>query len=415
MYLPISIVALQLATVVMPVNISSAFFIKAPSSSFSTKYSYMANKRSSSIQEYLHSASHIPQSQLFLSSSKTYDQDPPLDFQELDQRLEALEKTLPSSLLGFYEPILKSFAVRPGSKRFSVTSTLFALECIQHDSFSSIADMKMDISPSSSTRTQIASMNKIVVRDVLLATLDSNWSDDDLFQVPMLVHTILSVDKDRTLFDGMDQHLHSKIKNLMDALLAARPMRRHGHTQPLSDYLIFLCAQAMSTINDATETFDRYDNTDDGREASSVDIGIGRLPLAALPDGASSQLSLGLSRCAEVSLNQLCRQLAYRNAGDGNNFDVMRLAYSLLTYVITTNTLAGTAGIEMVKGEGAIDTVGPANNFLIKQGLRTFFEEQMDDGMWDQGQPIYKSFRRTGRNVGNAFVFATDTLSSLLK
>jgi hypothetical protein len=69
----------------------------------------------------------------------------------------------------------------------------------------------------------------------------------------------------------------------------------------------------------------------------------------------------------------------------------------------------------MVKGEGAIDTVGPANHFLIKQGLRTFFEEQMDDGMWDQGQPIYKSFRRTGRNVGNAFVFATDTLSSLLK
>jgi len=30
------------------------------------------------------------------------------------------------------------------------------------------------------------------------------------------------------------------------------------------------------------------------------------------------------------------------------------------------------------------------------------------------GQPIYQSFRKTGRNVGNAFVFALDTLGSLL-
>ena len=37
------------------------------------------------------------------------------------------------------------------------------------------------------------------------------------------------------------------------------------------------------------------------------------------------------------------------------------------------------------------------------------------DGLYqDKGQPIYKSFRRTGRDVGNAFVFAADTVGSLL-
>ena len=46
--------------------------------------------------------------------------------------------------------------------------------------------------------------------------------------------------------------------------------------------------------------------------------------------------------------------------------------------------------------------------------MAAFFEEQKADGMWDQGQPIYKSFRRTGRDVGNAFVFAADTVGSLL-
>ena len=47
--------------------------------------------------------------------------------------------------------------------------------------------------------------------------------------------------------------------------------------------------------------------------------------------------------------------------------------------------------------------------------LAAFFDEQQPDGLWDKGQPIYKSFRRQGRNVGNAFVFAIDTVASLLE
>jgi hypothetical protein len=34
--------------------------------------------------------------------------------------------------------------------------------------------------------------------------------------------------------------------------------------------------------------------------------------------------------------------------------------------------------------------------------------------MKEKGQPIYKSFRKVGRDVGNAFVFKADTVGSLL-
>ena len=92
----------------------------------------------------------------------------------------------------------------------------------------------------------------------------------------------------------------------------------------------------------------------------------------------------------------------------------MRLAYSLLTYVTSTNALAGTAGLESSMEDGLVETVKPINVSLVKQALRCFFDEQNDEGLWEKGQPIYRSFRRQ-RNVGNAFVFGADTISSLLK
>mmetsp|Transcript_30444 Transcript_30444/g.46091 ORF Transcript_30444/g.46091 Transcript_30444/m.46091 type:complete len:471 (-) Transcript_30444:145-1557(-) len=56
----------------------------------------------------------------------------------------------------------------------------------------------------------------------------------------------------------------------------------------------------------------------------------------------------------------------------------------------------------------------PINKKLVKAALAAFFEEQGAAGLWDKGQPIYKAFHRQGRNVGNAFVFAVDTVGSLL-
>jgi hypothetical protein len=95
----------------------------------------------------------------------------------------------------------------------------------------------------------------------------------------------------------------------------------------------------------------------------------------------------------------------------------MRLAYSLLTYVVSTTSMSGTAGRELVPGQGpSLGTrISPLNRRLVVASLAAFFDEQMDSGLWDKGQPIYRSFRKTGRNVGNAFVFAVDTVGSLLE
>jgi hypothetical protein len=82
-----------------------------------------------------------------------------------------------------------------------------------------------------------------------------------------------------------------------------------------------------------------------------------------------------------------------------------------------TRSLQGTAGIELVPGQGpsAGTKTLPLNKRLITSALQAFFDEQLATGLWDKGQPIYKSFRKQGRNVGNAFVFAIDTLGSLLE
>ena len=124
-----------------------------------------------------------------------------------------------------------------------------------------------------------------------------------------------------------------------------------------------------------------------------------------------------LLRCNEVSFNELCRQLAYRTAGDSNLFDVIRLAYSLLTYIRSTESLHGVAGKETEKGKGpSPDTrVNPLNQRLVTAALVAFFEEQNNNGLWDKGQPIYKNFAGgKGRSMDAAFVFPVNTVGSLL-
>jgi hypothetical protein len=52
---------------------------------------------------------------------------------------------------------------------------------------------------------------------------------------------------------------------------------------------------------------------------------------------------------------------------------------------------------------------------LVKAALAAFFEEQNRGGLWDKGQPIYKSLSQgKDRNMGNPFVFSLNTVGSLL-
>ena len=401
---------------------------------------------------------------------------------DLNDRLQVLEETLaPEALGSFFEPAQYSFSLKPGgtAQRLSITSTCFALQAILaasrdpnvlYQSFLTL-DTRIRQLEEGDPRTPVSA-----IVQALLFT--SHWREDDLFQVPVLLETLLLVDPKRHLLERVDEAMAARLRQLIASVLKARPKRRLGQAQQYSDYITFHCASvyallynyvdedaetllegvAITTTStpEQRETMNVFDydggadydgtisggdddedfnNGDDDKDTdwnsftdeddlSSDDVedddnrSLGGLPPNALPKGAGAQVALALQRCAEVSHNELCRQLALRGAGDTDAFDIMRLAYSLLTYLVATNSLAGrTAGRELVRGQGPSKgtVVQPLNPHLVQAALQAFFAEQTPNGLWDKGQPIYRSFRRTGRNVGNAFIFAVDTVASLLK
>ena len=317
--------------------------------------------------------------------SPTHNNFSPDQFRQLDRRLRALEESAPASLLGFYEPQLRSFSVQPGAKRLSITSTCYALQSMLAAT-TNLYESKVNLDAS---RDQ-TSHDRIPVGGILRELLSSDWRQDDLFQVPVLLYTILMVDGERAVL--RDPAVGSTVCKLVESVLVGRPMRRQGNRQDYSDYILFQCAQTYGLLTNTTG-----------------------IPVESLPANLPSNLTLAIARSAENSFNELCRQLAFRAAGD--SFDIMRLAYSLLTYVVATERLTGTAGRELVPGEGPSPgtQVPPLQRRLVVAALAAFFEEQQESGLWDKGQPIYRSFRRTGRNVGNAFIFSVDTVASLLE
>ena len=125
-------------------------------------------------------------------------------------------------------------------------------------------------------------MNVIPVKDVVQATIMSEWKEEDLFQVPLLIHTILQVDKQRSLLSpkSVNEETADRLRRLISALLSSRPQRRKGQSQALSDYLIFLCTRAMATLNGATAEFripELERDVSDGAECEDF-IGVGGLP-----------------------------------------------------------------------------------------------------------------------------------------
>ena len=104
---------------------------------------------------------------------------------------------------------------------------------------------------------------------------------------------------------------------------------------------------------------------------------------------------LALERSAETAYDDLCRQLAFRAASDDVSFDVVVLAYSLITYT-TISRLQQTGVLAVGREDDARDAVGsgsalpPYNARLVATALDAVFE-QMRGGLWPKGQPIFLS------------------------
>ncbi|CAB9501091.1 metalloprotease FTSH [Seminavis robusta] len=332
---------------------------------------------------------------------------------KLVTRLNNIQSVAPETMLGFYEPELKSFSVKPEvgregendnpqqqQQQTCITSSCYALLTLI---------LSADVYESTN----------IPIADIFQTMLQSPWRQDDLFQVPLLLYTLLRVDTDRSLLIAevaADPNKALKIKKSITAVLKAAPDPRLGTRQVHSDYISYQVCKVLALLQETTKI--SFPGNNKKQKKIDLEVGVGGLPLCMLPDELSSEILRALMDCAEMSCNELCRQLAYRTAGDRNSFDVVRLAYSLLTYVRSTTSLTGTgiSGRELEPGRGpSADTkVVQLNDRLVKAALGAFFDEQNSDGLWDKGQPIYSSFRRQGRNMGNAFVFSVNTVGSLL-
>jgi len=336
----------------------------------------------------------------------------------LENRLAKLDNSAPDTLGGFFDENLASFAVQPGAVRLSVTSTCFAIQAIVASSRIYADKVEFDLNCKRSVSGPLNDA-KIPLRDVADALLRADWRDEDLFQVSLILDTVLGLDQElnRCELQALDEQMASKIERLIAALLDARPKRREGRYQNLSFYLMFRSSQALLRLRAAINRGKSSKFIDKNRPDAMICVGgLGSLSMSQLPANTLPDMSISFSRYIEVSYDELCRQLAYRSAGDGASFDVIRLAYSLLTYVTVSNGVEGTAGYEVEPGEGPVPgtSVKPPNQKLVKAALDALFAEQQSDGLWVKGQPIYQSFRRTGRQIGNAFVFATDMVASLL-
>lgn len=345
----------------------------------------------------------------------------------LDQRLAVLEEVAPDFLMDYYEPRLHSFSIAPGTAdEFSITSTAYSVRALLEYP----ERMKAAAVPATMQGQGVSREESV------RALLGSKWRERDLYQVTLVLLMVLRLDPDLMVVGASDAATVGRFARLVTLALSGRPQRRAGENQRFSSYISYLCTSCYVALQASVR-----------RDATTGQLQIGSLSVEAigLPDGTLKDLTQALARAAEISFNELCRQLAYRTAGDSGSFDIIKLVYSLLSYLKATESLQGTAGREvLVPATQAADVVAAAadgvdggydydggggsamssttesvkkvNRRLVQAALEAFFQEQNErDGLWDRGQPIYRSFHRQGRNVGNAYVFALDALGSLLE
>ncbi|KAL3934152.1 MAG: hypothetical protein SGBAC_010064 [Bacillariaceae sp.] len=359
------------------------------------------------------------------------------DFDQMSgliKRLDVIENEAPSLLRAFYEPRLKSFSFKPemGSrKRVCVTSTCYAVMQLAvskiYDISSGYGDVITydDNAMETRTRENVDKDDrdnvKIPIPKVVDTLLRCPFRESDLFQIPLLAYSILQVDDDRSMIRSAvksDPHVASKFKTMLTKVLEAAPDRNLGSNQVHSDYVQYQVCKLIALLHDYNNNTKNDNKHPPDDEDNDCGKGYGGLPEEVLPENFASDAFWVLLSCAKVSYNEVCRQLAYRVADDYGSFDAMRLAYSLLTYVRSTTSLSGMAGKELVEGEGPSPEtrIPQLNQKLVAAALAIFFREQNKDGMWDKGQPIYKSLSRgKRRDMGNAFVFPVNIVGSLLQ
>ena len=303
-------------------------------------------------------------------------------------------------MLGFWSEALQCFNILPAAtqSRVSITSTCLAIDTMLQNPEHWRRFASWDEVPGASSGGGVAkAATHISLKRVVASLCATPWSGD-AFQTPVLVQTLCklrAVDRDE-----------AKYVDAVQRVLAQRSQLSLHRKQPNSAYLRFHNVRALLAVveNDMVPT-----------------------SLAGSPD-----IGYALERANMVSYDELSRQLAFYFSDDSANFDVIVLAYSLVAYWETSQSL--------FLGSFARGVVPPTNVKLVKTALGVIFDQQSSDGTWRKGEPIFKvgggggsgsggvggvggrpaavappvTAAPSSRDIGNSYVFFFDLVGSML-
>lgn len=298
-----------------------------------------------------------------VTSNTNIKQDPFVYLRSLDERCQRLSDLESEFLSSFWSEKLQCFQLLPQleTSRVSVTTTCISLHCILQNP--SHWQNRASWKPSS---------GKISVGNAIQSILDTKWTGD-LYQSQQIVQTLAS-------FKACNKEEQKYVAAIQD-ILANRPKLSNHRDQHISTYLRHQNVRSLLAVveNDMVPSSIRHAN----------------------------DMGFALERANMVAFDELCRQLAFYNCGDSNNFDVMILAYSLLSYWETSDSAFLSS-----YARGVVPTV---NLKLVEDALKVIFVNQADDGTWAKGEPINKIGDAKGnRDIGNNYVFFLDMVGSLL-
>ncbi|CAM9223214.1 unnamed protein product [Phaeothamnion confervicola] len=342
----------------------------------------------------------------------------------LSERIRLLLDKEVDYQMGFWDRDLNCFRLAPSVvDRVSVTSTCFSLFTIlgNFEAWQGIVGAS-DADPH--IRVPLSRM-----REALLA---GRWTFD-AFQTPIVISAMLRL---AALLggggmgpDGTEQ-FNKGIRVLLDNRLR---LGMHGRRSKVSAYVAYwnTCAflQLLAYGAGASAADAAAAAALDARGAATAAVGAAtpeEMRMAAETGAAVvapqelvsgtiyGEVTTAVEQALVVSADEICRQMAYHAAGDYTNFDVVKLAYSLLTHH------------RVATSEGCFNR-GPSmlNSKVVQKALDIVFMQQQPDGLWAQGQAIYNpgdpaqgaegSAARVAADVGNSYAFTFDLLGSLLE
>ncbi|CAM9753165.1 unnamed protein product [Chrysoparadoxa australica] len=265
----------------------------------------------------------------------------------------------------FYDISRKAFKVVPELERASVTSTCFVMAQIVMD-----PSQWLDV------------IDLPGIKDTLLA---GEW-DFASFQTPVVLATLLKMQRGGLAVMGESSPPTLKEKFLagMNFVLDNRlKLGMHGRRTKVSTYVSYWNTLVLLLVLEV-------------RETTLCENDMTR----CIPDEVYSSITSAVKEALNVSADELCRQMAYHSAGDYSNFDIIKMAYSLLTHQRIIKSPAS-----FQRSQSALTTK------VREKALDIVFSEQRPGGLWDAGQAIYNG---GGRDVGNSYAFSFDMLSVLL-